>query len=343
MTMSSEKSRGKQAGRMLEMLAAMMSGDRLNSRSASERFGMNPEGALRNLKLLHKLVPGVAKTREGARDVFSFDPKELLSAASLPDAKSSLASAIAVSMGAAFSRVFAGTQYQIDLRRLRDEVVQRLATAWKQRFVSMSRKFVVLSGHEEELEDRAGLLEDVLDAVLRQRLIRMRYRKFSGEEDETVVEPYSLVVYDAHLYVLGNPVRADGAELHPYRFARIQTLEVLDKTFTYPEPIRYDPAVLFRDSIGIWTGDPAPCAIRVRLSPLWSVYARHHRWHQSQRIVAEHPGGSVEIEMRVRPCPEFEQWVLRFGEHAEVLAPESLRKTLRQRSDALAAIYAKKR
>lgn len=337
--MSTEETRGKDIGRTLQMLAAMMSGDRLYSRSASEKFGGQPNPTLRNLKLLERLVPGVVKVREGARDVFSFNPKKAFGADPMLDVRSSLTGAIAVSLGAAFSRVFAGTQYHIDLQRLRDDVVRRLAHGWKQRFVSMNRKFVVLGGREEELEDRAELLEEVLDAVLRQRHVRMTYRHFDGKEEDVAVQPLSVVVYDAHLYVLARTTEGKKHKLHPYRFARIQALDVLDKTFTYPEPNHYDPDVLFRDSMGIWIGDPGPCTIRVRLGAQWAVYARHHRWHPSQKIVHEHEDGRVEIEIRVRACPEFEQWILRFGENAEVLEPADLREKLRARTLAMAQVY----
>src|SRR5690606_1389112 len=112
---------------------------------------------------------------------------------------------------------------------------------------------------------------------------------------------------------------------------RIADVERLDESFPYPSPNEYDPEVVFRDSIGVWAGAPEPCRVRVRLSREWSVHAKHHRWHHSQRIAREHSDGSVEVELMVRPCPELEQWILRFGETAEVLEPPELRDRLAAR------------
>jgi predicted DNA-binding transcriptional regulator YafY len=293
-------------------------------------FDINPEGALRNLKLLKSIVPGMTRTTEGQRHVFDFDPVAAFGEEPLTKTRPSIASAIAVTLGSAFSRVFAGTQYQIDLERLRHQVVEQLAGVWKQHFTELGRKFVVVCGGEEVLGDRAPLLEDVIDAVLKQKVVSMKYQKFEGLTKETRVKPYSLAVYDAHLYVIGSERGEDGmyGPPHPFRFGRIQELEVSADTFTYPSVTEYDPDVLFRESIGIWASGPEPVRIVVRLTPFWAVFAKHHSWHRSQQVVQELDDGSVELQFRVRPCPEFEQWVLRFGESAEVLEPVEFREKI---------------
>jgi len=337
-----EGSRGKDIGRTLRMLTGLMNGAHLDAKSASRQFEINPEGALRNLKLLTSIVPGVRRTTDGQRHVFSFDPVAAFGEEPLAKTRPSIASAIAATLGASFSRMFAGTQYQVDLERLRHQVVEQLAGVWKQHFTELGRKFVVVSGGEEVLGDRASLLEDVIDAVLKQKLVSMTYQKFDGPTKTVVAKPYSLAVYDAHLYVIGSERDPQGAFVaaHPFRFGRIQSLEVLTDTFVYPGPTEYDPEVLFHDSIGIWASGPEPTRVVVRLTPYWAVFAKHHSWHRSQQVVRELKDGSVELQFRVRPCPEFEQWVLRFGENVEVLEPQELRAAIASRLTKAAAKYA---
>jgi predicted DNA-binding transcriptional regulator YafY len=331
--MANEESRGKDTGRTLRMLKVLMSGERLDAKRASQAFGINPEGALRNLKLLKLIIPGMNRTTEGQKHVFAFDPVAAFGEEPLTKTRPSIASAIAVTLGSAFSRVFAGTQYQVDLERLRHQVVEQLAGVWKQHFTELGRKFVVVCGGEEVLGDRAPLLEDVIDAVLKQKIVAMKYQKFAGPTKDIVVKPYSLAVYDAHLYVIGSECGEDGTygAPHPFRFGRIQELELTAEAFSYPTATEYDPEVLFRDSIGIWASGPEPVRIVVRLTPFWAVFAKHHSWHRSQQVVQELNDGSVELQFRVRPCPEFEQWVLRFGEDAEVLEPIALRQKIIER------------
>lgn len=334
--MTAEANRGKDLRRFAEMMRALMEGIELDAASASERFGINVDPARRNLNLLQAVLPGVEKRRDGRRDVFSFDYEAAFGSDRALDSRPGIAAAISASFGAAFSRVFSGTDYQVQLDGLRARVVDRLSLMRKKLFSNIGRKVVVVCGREEVLSDKQGLLDDVLDAVLKQRRVRMKYRTFEGKVKEVTVKPYSLAVYDAHLYMIAAEAQAP----HPYRFARILDLEVTEGEFTYPEPSEYDPAVLFRDSIGIWAGgEPEPCRVVIRLGPMWTVYARHHRWHESQRIIKDLADGGVELEFRVRPCPEFQQWVLRFGEDAQVIEPAELRARIGQRLSAAAARY----
>lgn len=338
--MSTENSRGKNMGPVLKMLRVMMEGSRLDAQQAAKLQGTIPEVALRNLKLLLRSIPGVRREKVGAKHVFSFDPGQAFAKSLATEERAPLARVISASLGAAFSKVFTGTQYQVELEAIRTDVVHRLATMRRQQFSSMNRKFVVLCSHEASLADRAGDLDDALDAILSQRVVRIQYRTFSGKNDVRRIKPYSLVIHDAQLYVVG--VDADAREdqaPRTYRFARILTIDIEAERFEYPEQNEYDPAVLFRDSVGIWLGEPEPCQVRVRLSSYWATYARHHRWHQSQKSRAL-DDGTVEIELLIRPCPEFEQWILRFGEGAEVVEPTELRERVKVRLAKALETYA---
>ena len=132
----------------------------------------------------------------------------------------------------------------------------------------------------------------------------------------------------------GGPRRARG--LHPYRFARIHSVEVLDDSFAYPSRTEYDPEQVFRDSFGIFLDMPVH-DVELRLHKQWATYAQSHRWHDSQ--VVDVADDHVSVRMRVRVCPELEAWILGFGEQAEVLAPPELRAQIAGRAAALRGIY----
>jgi proteasome accessory factor B len=140
-------------------------------------------------------------------------------------------------------------------------------------------------------------------------------------------------VHDHQLYVVG---RDDRGELHPYRFSRIRSVDVLDETFDYPGRTEYDPEQVFRDSFGIFLDLPVH-DVMLRLHKQWTTYAQSHRWHDSQKV--EVAPDHVIVRMRVRVCPELEAWILGFGEEAEVLAPAVLRAKIAKRVTALAALY----
>lgn len=73
---------------------------------------------------------------------------------------------------------------------------------------------------------------DVLQqAVYEDRCIRVRYESYSGEDDERVVEPYSLVAKASLWYLIA---RRDG-ELRTYRVSRIINIDLLDDHFRRDE------------------------------------------------------------------------------------------------------------
>jgi hypothetical protein len=70
----------------------------------------------------------------------------------------------------------------------------------------------------------------------------------SGSLQHLRLEPLSIVVHDHQLYVVG---RDHQGGLHPHRFSRISSVDVLDDSFQYPGRTEYDPDQVFRDSFGI--------------------------------------------------------------------------------------------
>lgn len=319
------------------MLALMMKGETLDANSAARRFGVKRAMARRDLLELARHISAVEQDRSGKRHTFRFR-SQATALGNGAQAPSKLHDAIAAALGASFASVFRGTRYQTDLEKLRKGLVGRLPRR-RDEFEHANRKFFALMGREEVLEDQSELLDDVVQAVLTQRTIEIHYRDFKGEQRQLRVNPYSLIVYDAHLYVVGADV-TDGSPkpVHPFRFARMGAIDITKQRFDYPAPTEYDPKVVFRESIGVWLSDPGPCKIRVRMTEYWATYARHHRWHDSQRVTRK-SDGSFELTLHVRPCPELEQWVLRFGENIEVLEPTELREKIGKRIAAAAQLY----
>jgi predicted DNA-binding transcriptional regulator YafY len=319
------------------MLALMMKGETLDANSAAERFGVKRAMARRDLIELAKQLPVVEQDRSTRPHTFRF--LAAAQAGNSTHGPTKLHDAIAAALGASFSRVFHGTRYQTDLEKLRKALVAGLPRRHAE-FEQANRKFFALMGREEVLEEQSEQLDDVVQAVLAQRTVEIHYRDFKGKPKQLRVNPYSLVVYDSHLYVVGSDVTNGSPQpVHPFRFARIRKLDVTKQRFEYPAPTEYDPKSAFRDSMGVWlSDDPAPCKIRVRMTEYWAFYAQHHRWHDSQRVTKK-ADGSFELTLHVRPCPELEQWVLRFGENIEVIEPAELREKIGQRLVAASRVY----
>jgi predicted DNA-binding transcriptional regulator YafY len=203
------------------MLALMMKGETLDANSAAALFEVKRAMARRDLIELAKQLPVIEQDRSTRPHTFRY--RAPVRPGSGTQAPTKLHDAIAASLGASFSRVFHGTRYQTDLEKLRKGLVGGLLKRHAE-FEQANRKFFALMGREEVLEEQSGQLDDVVDAVLAQRTVEIHYRDFKGKPKQLKVNPYSLVVYDSHLYVVGSDV-TDGVPkpVHPYRFARIRS------------------------------------------------------------------------------------------------------------------------
>jgi hypothetical protein len=270
-------------------------------------------------------LPGVEEKHEGRRRFIRLDVSALAPAPTYP-------TAVAACFGASLWPLFRGSSYEDGIRDALAHIIGR--TRRRAVFEDIDRKFWFLRrGGEAGLVDRAPLLDEAIEAVLHHRVIATAYTRFGGEVERLTIEPLSIAVHDHQLYVVG---RSETGRIHPYRFARIVSVDVLERSFSYPSRAEYDPERLFRDSFGIFLDRPVSKVV-LRLHRRWATYAKSHRWHDSQVVVVR--PDHVRVELSVGLCPELEAWILGFGEHAKVLAPEELQKRVASRLKAAAGSY----
>ena len=62
-------------------------------------------------------------------------------------------------------------------------------------------------------------------------------------------------------------------------------------------------------------------------------------FHPSQKIVEEHPDGSITFSMLVHHNYELERLLLGFGESLEVLAPRLLRRNMKRKLEKAVGLY----
>lgn len=313
--------------RTARILKDLVKGKEHDRTSIAELSGLGVAAADRHIKELVK-CPGVIAEKRGKRRVLRFDLSSLIPPPRFADV-------IAACLGTSLARVFEGSTYERNMRNALEYLVNR--TRRQGAFAHIERKFLFIArGGEVGIVERSGLLDDAVDAVLHSKMVRVRYQRYHGEVELLDLQPLSIAVYDHQLYVIA---RGAGHAAYAYRFARIDSIEELHKTFEYPEETDYDPSQVFHDSFGIFISATHPVAeIKVRLSKQWAGYARTHRWHRSQRT-ERHADGTVTVHLRARTCPELEMWILGFGENAEVIEPADLRERIAARISVMARRY----
>ncbi len=68
---------------------------------------------------------------------------------------------------------------------------------------------------------------------------------------------------------------------------------------------------------------------------------RVRRWHATAQL-EEHNDGRLTLRLWTSGLGEIQRWVMQYGSHAQVLAPESLRRAVAEEARKTAALYAGK-
>lgn len=326
MKANGEEAAEKKRARPLVVLADLLVGKEHNRHTIQNKLGVRPAAADEILNLLVDHAPGVVAERRGRSRWIRFDAGKIAQPPEHPVA-------VAACFGASLAGLFEGTDYDVGMRKAVSYVLQRSRRG--KQFKHIERKFIfVRQGGEPSIRERGGEFDELVEALIHDHPIRFKYRSASRGASDKLVEPLSIAVYDHQLYIIARDAKG---RLTPYRFSRTSELEAVDDTtFTYPPQSEYDPHEFFARYFGIHVGDDLkPERVVVRLTGPWVPIATSHRWHKSQRV--QEKDGHVDVELFVPVCAEVQTWVLGFGEHAEVVEPISLRKTIDRRIAAAAA------
>jgi predicted DNA-binding transcriptional regulator YafY len=315
--------------RTAKLIATLLAGRDLTRAEITALLGVRVAAVDRQLEAIGRHVPLIREKRRGRVHV-RIDRSKVGSGAE----RTPIATVIAACVGASLSKLFEGTSYERGMRDL-VQYVSRDAIH-PERFQDSRRQFVFLvRGGEKALPEKEELLEEVVDALQRNRGLQIRYRDFEGVRRSLRIEPLSLAVYDHQLYVIGRP---HGGQAHPYRFSRIEAAEAVGGTFQYPDKDSYDPERVFAESFGIFVDEKYPVeSIEVSLSRRWATFVRSHRWHRSQESFTR--AGRIHVRLKVRICPEVVSWILGLGDDVRVIEPRSLGRRVERLARRMARVH----
>jgi predicted DNA-binding transcriptional regulator YafY len=233
-------------------------------------------------------------------------------------------------------RVFdflAGTGFKEDL----DEVFAALETTLKRKdFLAarnLDRKFYDVNEAPHLYEGRIEHVNDIITALLREERLRVSYS--GGQRDRAkafLLDPYTLFVYKKGLYLAG--YSHQHGELRRFSLDGFREVD-WRKGDRFEYPADYRPASLAEGAFGLIGGESV--RVRIRFHPSVGRFVRRRQWHPTQRLRAA--GGETELTMEVRGTSELRSWVLGFGDKAEVLEPEELRRQIADELSRAAARY----
>lgn len=177
--------------------------------------------------------------------------------------------------------------------------------------------------------------ERLLRGVTGHTRVRIRYDSLSeGKVVRTLISPYRLLFRRHAWYVIGR------SSLHravrTFHVGRILETESTDDQFEVPP--RFSLKRYFGNAWSLIREPNARTRVVVRFSALVARNVAEVAWHATQQTTIR-ADGTLDFSVTVDGVQEISWWIQSYGDQAEVLQPETLRKLIAERARKMVQLY----
>ncbi len=224
-----------------------------------------------------------------------------------------------------------------DLKTAVKKIVRSTSPAARRKFSRMTRCIEFTSRKLADLSQIVVNYRVILDAIASLQEIKMAYRVLNGTElRETTFRPYRLIFNEYSWYVVGHS--SNHNELRLFNLVSITEPRLTKTKFSKPRNFSWE--AIAGDA---WNISPGPHKQRniviLRFSAVVAPSIARVQWHKSQQLRPMNDG-SLLFKVKVSGYGEISWWIMRYGEHVEVLFPKVLRLSVAARLGRAAAMYA---
>ena len=159
------------------------------------------------------------------------------------------------------------------------------------------------------------------------------YAPTRNEETTRTCDPYHLYNVGGNWYVIAFDHLRNG--IRTFHVGRIKSYQVLTSRF---EP---QPGFSIQEWIGSAfqaEGGDQPVEVVIWFDEHQARWIRERQWHGTARLEPQ-PDGSLILRLLTSGLGEVKRWVMQYGSHAVVIAPEGLRKEIEEEVRKLLALY----
>ncbi|MCH2199572.1 MAG: WYL domain-containing protein [Flavobacteriales bacterium] len=181
-----------------------------------------------------------------------------------------------------------------------------------------------------------GYLSRIYKAIQQSYPLEITYQSFKARQPSTITfHPYLLKEHRNRWFVIGRNQKSD--QLLNLALDRIREINRSSKAFLPNE--NFDPERHFQHVIGVTVNvNEEPQEVILRFNRNTSPYVLTKPLHSSQKFLGRDERGTV-VSLTVQWNYELERDLLSFGENVQVLAPERLKRSIRQRLSEAIDVY----
>jgi proteasome accessory factor B len=254
--------------------------------------------------------------------------------ANFPNIEISEGELIALYIGQKALTQYKGTTFEAPLetafRKISDGLRDTISMTWSDLDSAIS--FRVAGRSTADIH----LFEELSHAVFKQLEVRFDYKKPEGSRSEPrYVQPYHLGCVENLWYVFGFDV--DRQQLRTFALPRIRNVRVSKTKFR--RPLDFSIGKFLGESFGVFSKPTkTKHAVRIVFDSFAAPRIQERQWHPSQKIKSI-GNGRIELSLTLGTLEEIERWILSWGTHARVTAPEELKARLAKTIAELAKAY----
>lgn len=185
---------------------------------------------------------------------------------------------------------------------------------------------------------REDFLEDLREAIFKKKRLLIIYPSHCQLiREERKIDPYGLIC-KAGVWYLAAHCHQRG-QIRTFRIDRIKGAKELKESFSLPDD--FDINRYWKESVKAYEERKGEYRVKIKVDREMASIARRYIWDGEEVVVQS--DGSIIFQMDVDDFGYATHFALGFGQYAEVLEPEELRKRVAQEAGRVVKRYRKER
>jgi predicted DNA-binding transcriptional regulator YafY len=186
-------------------------------------------------------------------------------------------------------------------------------------------------------ESQQGVLKTLHRGMMEHRVVEIDYQPIGKDTQRRRIEPYAVVFYQSSLYIVAAAAEAPAGQdrIRHWKLDRFRKAVALDEWFQPPEDFNLQRHLA--PSLGIFSAAEAH-DYRIRVSAYAAPWILEDPWSPEQQV-ERLPDGGVILTVKAAHELEIIPRVLALGRDAEVLSPDSCRRSIASVIRQMAAAY----
>ncbi|HWI41737.1 MAG TPA: transcriptional regulator [Verrucomicrobiae bacterium] len=318
-----------QAGRVHETIRLIESRHGITLEELAEETGVNRRTVHRDLAAIQEAGYPLVSEWDNGRKLYRF----LTRFKDVPPVHFTLRELMTLSLLRSQADLLKGTPFRDDMESIFLKVNSVLPPRFAAHLERIAKVSLPILQGTRDYARSAHLIDLLRDALLRQYRVELSYdARGNGNEQEYLVDPYTLLLYKGGLYLLGHA--HNRGSLRTFALERVTGVRPTRERFEIPAD--FDAGGRLEKAFGIV--DEEAFAVRIRFAPAVAHAVRDRTWHATQEV-AEQPDGSIILSFRAGGRMEIVSWVLSYGRLAELLEPAELREEIALHAREMADAY----